>query len=203
MNKKQKQALEANFKALMAQVNATLDPNGYLSAPTYLIPRGGHTLQATLFTEYSGPWIACRWRTGDPALLQAYLNAKGGAALAAENEASHAAYDAYEASCKAETAAIKASGLPYDNPFSLKWNHHGADCLDSLKQGLGPLLNAPQFDHTEDSRGDVTLTRLHDGSTRFLQGDSARQFIDEVPPSENGPLYDCYVSEYFNCIEEN
>lgn len=36
------------------------------------------------------------------------------------------------------------------------------------------------YDYRHDSRGDVTITRLHDSATCFLQGDSASDFDEQV-----------------------
>jgi hypothetical protein len=37
------------------------------------------------------------------------------------------------------------------------------------------------YDHRINHMGDVTLTRLADGATRYLQGDDATEFVESLP----------------------
>ncbi len=131
----------AKFTELMVEVGATLEPEPLSGG--YIIPWAGHRLRCVPYAEH-GAWIACQWRTGNPELLSTYLNLKGGNSLAPETPESTAAYDAYRESKRLEVEQIKAKGLPYNNPYSLKWNHHGFEAcpcpIDSLRQGLAPLL---------------------------------------------------------------
>lgn len=139
MKPQQRKAMLAAFNALMQEVGAVHLPDAY--PYTYSITWDGHTLGVTLYLDSDGPWIACKWQTGDPALLRAYRDAKGGDVLADENDASRAAWAAYAAARDVEYAVIRASSLPYHNPHSLKWNHHAEDPVASLRDGLRPLTN--------------------------------------------------------------
>lgn len=136
------------FNALLKEYDATPCPND----------TGGHiiTLQGQrLWCKYAkgtlrdgGDWIFSRWLTGNPALLDAYKALKGSNyVLAPETEASTAAYNAYAASQEADRVAIKAKGLPHNNPYSLKWNHGGygeVSPFDSFKQGLAAIKSKGQ-----------------------------------------------------------
>jgi hypothetical protein len=141
MNKKQKADFMAKFTELMAEVGATMPLNPPFDG--YYINWTGHRLRCMPYAE-NGPWIACQWQTGKPELLEAYLKLKGWNSLAPETPESIAAYDVYRESERLEVEQIKAKGLPYNNPYSLKWNHHGFEAcpcpIESLRQGLTPLL---------------------------------------------------------------
>lgn len=115
MDAKQRKAMLKEWHALMKLHGATpLDGN------RYALTWKGHTLHAGFEVDRHGAAIHSQWQMGSPVLYTKYLALE---AVGAEGKS--AAYDAYRASVEAEHAAIKSAGLPYHNPYSLKWNHYG------------------------------------------------------------------------------
>lgn len=135
-----------DFKALMKRLGAEYTPETLYE---YTLTVAGHKLGLTPFPDKRDPWIACKWLCeGNRALLDAYRQAGGDYWQPSDQEPPQvgALYNAWRASQEAEAAAIKAKNLPYNNPYSLKWNHHGADCVQMLAAGLAPYFNPQQLE---------------------------------------------------------
>lgn len=124
MDAKQRKNMLKEWHALMKLHGAKpLEDDYDKKHNRYALKWKGHTLHVAFEVDRHGAAIHSRWETGDPALRTAYI--KAGGMFAESTPESTAAWDAYRKSVDAEHAAIKSAGLPYHNPYSLKWNHYG------------------------------------------------------------------------------
>jgi hypothetical protein len=129
--------LSADFKALAARIGATATPGDMYK---YTVTIQGHKLGISPYLAERDPWVACKWLPGDEQARAAWLAAPD------DQGQADALYSVYRATVEKEAQAIKAKNLPHNNPFSLKWNHYGPDCVQQLAAGLALYINPNQLE---------------------------------------------------------